>query len=180
MKKKFIIIITLLLGTFATWAQGLSFTIYPEESGTFSIFYSTKNTPLANAVKVDWGNGNAIPYHDKAENGSNPTQKIEGTVRAGIPILIYSDCIEAIYIRSTAKAIQCQANNPQLQYFYYLKDNLSSEALEVLYMSLPNKKGHLNKGEIFLSQSTTIAQAGDRILIECIYSFRPILGNMLI
>ena len=90
MKKIVILLAVLLISTFASWATGLSFTIYPDYTGNFRIFYSTYNAPAEFAVTVDWGNEE---YHNfpKAETGSDPTKMIQGSVTKGKPIKIYSD-----------------------------------------------------------------------------------------
>ncbi len=165
MKKIFLLTALLILGTFATWAQtnALSFTIYPEESGTFIIWYSTKDAPSTNVVEVDWGDGNVIVYNDKSSTGSDPTIAIQGTVNRTIPINIYSNCIEALLISTKVRAIDFWLNNPHLEYFYYFKDNLSSANLEALYMSLPDRNG-IGWGELHLSQEENVADAGDNIL----------------
>ena len=165
MKKLFIISALLIISALSTWSQEASFTIYPEASGTFKIWYSTKNAAPGSldAVKVDWGDGVLKSYSEENDGGSDPTNKILGTVTANRPIIVYSNFIESILISNNAKAIQCEANNPVLAYIYYFQYNLSSEALEHLYMSLTKRNGKVY-GELHLSQQTSIALAGDNIL----------------
>ncbi len=165
MKKHSLLTALLILGAFATYAQtnALSFAIYPDESGTFAIWYSTKNAPSTNVVEVDWGDGNVIVYNDKAPTGSDPTKNISGTAFKNKPIVIYSNCIEALFISTKVRAIDFWPNNPYLEYFYYFKDNLSSANLEAMYMSLPDRNG-IGWGELHLSQQESIADAGDNIL----------------
>ncbi len=166
MKKTLLVTAMLILGTLSTMAQtnGLSFTIYPDASGTFTIWYSTKNAPSTNVMEVNWGDGNVVVYNDKAETGSDPTKMIYGTVSPTSPIKLYSNCIEAIYILYAAKGIRCEANNPRCQYIYYFHDNLSPEDLEALYMSL-NDGSSFGWGELYLSENVqTIGDAGDNIL----------------
>ncbi|HKM92695.1 MAG TPA: T9SS type A sorting domain-containing protein [Prolixibacteraceae bacterium] len=163
MKKIVILLAVLLISTFASWATGLSFTIYPDYTGNFRIFYSTYNAPAEFAVTVDWGNEE---YHNfpKAETGSDPTKMIQGSVTKGKPIKIYSDHLDAIYIVDNVQAIKCEANNPQLEYIYYFNDNLSPEKLEALYMSLYSRNGKTGYGELHLSTSTSIENASTNIL----------------
>ena len=164
MKKLFIILAALLLGTFATWAQlpGLSFTIWPQATGPFELSYSTYNAPNANNVFVDWGDGNPIG-NGKAETGSNPSKIISGAVTVRKPIKIYSNYLDAIEIRTPSVLINCENNNPQLQYIYYFKDNLSPQNLETLYLSLYDRNSKTNWGELHLSQTANIADAGNNI-----------------
>ena len=165
MKKTLLLTATLILTAIASWAQNaLSFTIYPTKTGPFTIFYSTYNTPSTNAMQVDWGDGQLKIENGKAETGSDPSKVIQGTVTAGIPIKLYSNCIDAILIESYAKSIRCDGNNPQLQYIYYLKDDLSSVDLEALYMSLIDRNGKTDWGELHLSKALNVTNAGPNIL----------------
>ncbi|MGD9978764.1 MAG: hypothetical protein AB7S54_12620, partial [Bacteroidales bacterium] len=161
MKKIYFLLAALLLGTFASWAQDLSFTIFPETSGTFQIYYSTYNAPSGSCVFVDWGDGRY--NYPEAETGSDPSKLISGTVTKGKPIYIYSDYIDAIYIVTQSQAILCNGNNPQLQYFYYFKDNLSPQNLEAFYLSLKDRVGK-DLGELHLSNKASISLAGENIL----------------
>lgn len=166
MKKILLLTAALILGTIATMAQtnALSFTIYPDESGPYVIWYSTKDAPSTHAMEVDWGDGAGVQvYNDNVPTGSDPTKAIQGTVFRANPIKIYSNCIEAIYIVTEARGIRCEANNPKLEYIYYFNNNLSSENLEALYLSLPDRIGD-GWGELHLSQQENIADAGDNIL----------------
>ena len=152
MKKIYLLLIAVLLSTFSTWAQDLSFTIWPEESGEFIIWYSTYKASGV-AVQVDWGDGIKKAY-GKAETGSDPSVLIKENVTKGKPIKIYSDYLDAIYIGGKAQAISCEANNPQLQYIYYLHDNLSPENLESLYLTLKDRRSKSNWGELHLTTET--------------------------
>ncbi len=152
MKKIYLLLIALLLSTFSTWAQDLSFTIWPEESGEFIIWYSTYKASGV-AVQVDWGDGIKKAY-GKAETGSDPSALIKENATKGKPIKIYSDYLDAIYIGGKAQAISCEANNPQLQYIYYLHDNLSPENLESLYLTLKDRSSKSNWGELHLTMET--------------------------
>ena len=164
MKKLFIIFAVLILGTMATWAQnGLSFTIYPEASGPFTIWYSTYNAPASNAVQVKWDNLTLSAYNTTASTGTNPSVKIQGSVIKGTPIKIYSDCIDAIHIDSKAMSIRCESNNPQLEYIYYFENNLTPDYLELLYSSLRDRTGK-DWGELHLSKNPAIESIGDNIL----------------
>lgn len=163
MKKIYLFTVTLLLSTFASWAAvDLSFTIWPEKSGTFTIFYSTYKAPSGMVVTVDWGS-QEFTSGEKAETGSDPTGKIVGTATAGKPIKIYSNYLDAIYIDSHASAIKCESNNPHLQYIYYFKSNLSSEKLEALYSSLKDRNGK-DWGELHISMSSNMEAIGNDIL----------------
>ena len=163
MKKLALLTTMIICCTIATWAQNaISFTIYPDASGEFTIYYSTNSTPSTNAVQVDWGSGLEI-YNDKAETGFDPKQKITGTATLGTPIKIYSDCIEALQIVSKAKFIRCEPNNPKLRYIYYFGGNLSPENLEALYMSLYDRSGK-DWGELHLSDQDNVKFAGNNIL----------------
>ena len=105
MKKIYLLLIAVLLSTFSTWAQGLSFTIWPEASGEFNIWYSTyKGSGMA--VQVDWGDGGKKAY-SKAETGFDPSALIKENVTKGKPIKIYSDYLDAIYVEDKAQAIKC-------------------------------------------------------------------------
>src|SRR5690554_185338 len=137
MKKIFLLSAALLLCTLATWAQlpAPSFTIWPESSGNFTIYYSTYGAPTGNVVWVNWGDG-IVEGFERNNNGSNPNKGFSGNVTKGTPIKIYSNYLDAIEIHTRAAAIKCESNNPQLQYIYYFEDNLSPMALEALYESL--------------------------------------------
>ena len=166
MKKIVLLTAALVLGTIAAWAQtnALSFTIYPDESGPFVIWYSTKDAPSTNVMEVDWGNGAGVQvYNDKAPTGSDPTIVIQGNVNSTSPIKLYSNCIDALLISSKARGIRCEPNNPYMEFIYYFNDNLSPENLEALYMSLKDR-GDLGWGELHLAQQENIANAGDNIL----------------
>ena len=166
MKKLFIISAALLLGTLATWAQvvpGLSFTIYPKESGSFVLWYSTKNAPSTNVMQVDWGNGILQVYNDQAETGSETSKYVDGTVTKGKAIKVYSNYLEAFLVNEEATAIKCEANNPELQYFYYWHNDLSPADLEAFYMSLKDRNGN-DWGELHLSNRTSIVNDGGNIL----------------
>lgn len=165
MKKLALLTTMIICCTFATWAQpqGLSFTIYPEKSGEFRIFYSTYKAPSGKVLWVHWGEG-AQTSHEGISSGSDPQKWIAGTVTYGKPIRIWCDYIDAILIYDRAEAIRCESNNPQLQYIYYFHDNLSPENLEALYMSLYNRNGKTGHGELHLSQTASIETASTNIL----------------
>ena len=166
MKKTLLLTAVLILGTIATMAQtnALSFTIYPDESGSFNIFYSTKNAPSTNVMEVNWGDGNIVVYNNNIPTGSNPNFQIMGTVSRSTPIKLYSNCIDAIWIQSKSRGIRCEANNPSCQFIYYFYDNLSPASLEALYMSL-NDGSFFGYGELHLSDNAlTVGDAGDNIL----------------
>lgn len=165
MRKILLLTTMLIFGTIATWAQtnGLSFTIYPEESGTFDFHYSTINAPSNNVMEVDWGNGQIVVYNEDNPTGSDPNIHIVGEVTASSPIKLYSNCIDAIYIQGKARGIRCEANNPHLEYIYYFRNTLSPENLEALYLSLTDRND-LGWGELHLTQQENIADAGDNIL----------------
>ena len=166
MKRIYLLTLTLILGTIAAWAQtnALSFTIYPVESGLFTIWYSTKDAPSTNVMEVDWGNGAGVQvYNGSFPTGSDPTKKIEGMVNRLNPIQIYSNCIEAIFIVSIVRGIRCGANNPYCQYIYYFGGSLSAINLEAFYMSL-NDGSNFGWGELHLTEQDSISNAGDNIL----------------
>ena len=165
MKKLALLTTMIICCTFATWAQpqGLSFTIYPEKSGEFRIFYSTYKAPSGKVLWVHWGEGDQTT-HEGISSGSDPQKMITGTVTYGEPIRIWCDYIDAILIYDRAEAIRCESNNPQLQYIYYFHDNLSPENLEALYMSLYNRNGKTGHGELHLSQTASIETASTNIL----------------
>ena len=165
MKKNLLLTAMLIFGTFAAWAQtnGLSFTIYPEETGIFSFWYSTKNAPSTHVMEVDWGNGEIVVYNEDNPTGSDPNIQIIGSVTKTSPIKLYSNCIEAIIIQSSAEGIRCESNNPELEYIYYFNENLSPENLEALYMSLYDRNDR-PWGELHLSQEGSLEEASYNIL----------------
>lgn len=163
MKKLALLTTMIICCTFSTWAAtGLSFTIWPETSGTFRIWYSTYNAPSGNVVTVQTDNEEFHNY-EKAQTGSNPSKLIEITATKGKPFKIYSNYLDAIWISSKAEAIRCGSNNPQLQYIYYLYDNLSPENLEALYLSLNDRSSKSNWGELHLTTESNVANISNNI-----------------
>ena len=163
MKKLALLTTMIICCTFSTWAAtDLSFTIWPETSGTFRIWYSTYNAPSGNVVTVQTDNEEFHNY-EKAQTGSNPSKLIEITATKGKPFKIYSNYLDAILISSKAEAIRCESNNPQLQYIYYIHDNLSPENLEALYLTLKDRSSKSNWGELHLTTESNVANISNNI-----------------
>ena len=151
MKKLALLTTMIICCTIATWAQnGLSFTIYPRSTGTFTIQYSTYNAPSTNAMQVDWGDGVLKINNAKSQTGTNPSLEMVGNVISNRAIKIYSDCIDAIIIVDKVLSFRCESNNPQLQYIYYHHNDLNPIDLEAFYSTLKDRGGK-NWGELHLA-----------------------------